>query len=232
MKTLEILKTRKAEIIEATLGIMPIALSGDRANRTFFFKVDEETGELTVDYLYYLGQQSLSDNCFYTIRDYETLDPEEFGYETFEEMDFAACGFSDQIEYAIDCKIVMLQNLEALEHLTHIEETLYAQREVLSQMQDVNKRLHIGYNLIAQQLGAIAWQGNIMSTWGTFIMPDLSVKFGHVSSPNAESECVIDVSSIGEFSGIATRLAFNPSKFREGVPSKVENLEGYNETWK
>ena len=110
MKTLEIYKTRKDELVEKTIEIMPTALSGDRANRTFFFKVDEETGELTVDYLYYAGQQVLSDNCFYTIKDHETPDPEDFGYDYLEEMDFDACGFSEQVEYAIENQIA---NLEA-----------------------------------------------------------------------------------------------------------------------
>ena len=110
MKTLEIYKTRKDELVEKTIELMPTALSGDRANRTFFFKIDEETNELTVDYLYYAGQQVLSENCFYTIKDYETTAPEDFGYETLEEMDFDACGFSEQIEYAIDNQIA---NLEA-----------------------------------------------------------------------------------------------------------------------
>ena len=110
MKTLEILKTRKDELVEKTINIMSDALSGDCANRTFYFEVDEETGELTVDYLYYLGQQVLSDNCFYTIKDHETPYPEDFGYESTDEMDFYACGFSEQIEYAIENQIL---NLEA-----------------------------------------------------------------------------------------------------------------------
>ena len=104
MTTLEILKTRKEEIIEATLEIMPQALSGDRANRTFFFNIDEETGELTVDYLYYLGQVQLSDNCFFTIKDYETPDPEDFDV-------YLACGFYDGIEFAIDNKIADLEGM-------------------------------------------------------------------------------------------------------------------------
>jgi len=110
MKSLTIYKTRKNELVEKTIELMPQALSGDRANRTFFFKVDEETGELTVDYLYYAGQQVLSDNCFYTIKDHETPDSEDFGYESIDEIDFDACGFSEQIEYAIENQIA---NLEA-----------------------------------------------------------------------------------------------------------------------
>lgn len=112
MKTLEILKTRKDEIIDATLELMPTALSGDRANRTFFFKVDEETGELTVDYLYYLGQQVLGANCFYTIPDYETLDPEDFGYNSIEEMDFESCGYRQFIEGEIEQHILNLETFE------------------------------------------------------------------------------------------------------------------------
>ena len=111
MKTLTIYKTRKNELVEKTIEVMPTALSGDRANRTFFFKVDEETGELTVDYLYYAGQQVLSDNCFYTIKDYETPAAEDFGYESIDEMDFDACGFSEQIENAINNQINLLESL-------------------------------------------------------------------------------------------------------------------------
>lgn len=109
METLEIYKTRKDELVEKTIEIMANALSGDRANRTFFFKVDEDTNELTVDYLYYAGQQDLYDNCFYTIKDHETPDAEDFGYDSLEEMDFDACGFSEQIANAIENQI---NNLE------------------------------------------------------------------------------------------------------------------------
>ncbi len=100
-KATEILETRKEEIIEKTLDLMPEALSGDNANRTFYFEVNED-GELTIDYLYYLGQQVLSDNCFYTIKDHDTPSPEDFGYESIEDMDFEFCGFYEQIEYSID----------------------------------------------------------------------------------------------------------------------------------
>ena len=110
MKTQEIYKTRKDEIVEKTMELLPTALSGDRANRSFFVKIDEETNELTVDYLYYAGQTGLSDNCFYTIRDQDTPDPEDWGYSSIEEMDFYACGFYEEIVYYIDKEI---ENLEA-----------------------------------------------------------------------------------------------------------------------
>lgn len=109
MTALEILTARKEEIVEKTIELMPTALAGDRANRTFFFNVDGETNELTVDYLYYLGQQQLSDNCFYTIPDHETPDPEEFGYDTIEEMDFDACGYTTHVEGVIDNHIALLE---------------------------------------------------------------------------------------------------------------------------
>ncbi len=108
MKTEEILKTRKDEIIQKTLELMPQALSGDKGNRTFYFEIDEN-GDLKIDYLYYLGLRQLSDNCFYTIKDHETPDSEEYGYDDFEEMDFAACGYDDQIEFAIEEKILLLE---------------------------------------------------------------------------------------------------------------------------
>ena len=87
---------------------MPTALSGDPANRTFYVYFDKS--EIVVDYLYYLGNQKLEDNCYYTIKDYETPDPEDFGYETLEEMDFDACGYSEQIAAAIEAHI---DNLES-----------------------------------------------------------------------------------------------------------------------
>ena len=110
MNALEILRTRKEEVIEATLELLPQALSGDRANRSFFFKVDEETNVLTVDYLYYLGQQQLEDNCFYTIDDNETPDPEDFGYVSIGEMDFDACGYREYIDNQIEQHIITLEN--------------------------------------------------------------------------------------------------------------------------
>ena len=109
MTTLEIYKTRKEELVEKTIELLPTALSGDKANRTFFFKVDEETGKLTVDYHYYAGQIALDDNCFYTLKDHETPDPECYGYTSFYEMDFEACGFKEHIESAIDEHILTLE---------------------------------------------------------------------------------------------------------------------------
>lgn len=114
MKTLEIYKTRKDELVEKTIELMPIALSGDRANRTFFFAIDEETNELTVDYLYYVGLQQLGDDCFYTIKDHETPDPDEYGCDTIEDIDFGAIGYIEQVEYAIDNKIMQLEAFEEL----------------------------------------------------------------------------------------------------------------------
>ena len=114
MRNSEILKTRKSEIVDLTLEILPQALGGDVANRAFYFEIDEETNELTVDYHYYLGQISLK-NCFFTIPDYETPSPEEFGYDSIEEMDFQACGYREFIESEIDQKIMEMMVLEESE---------------------------------------------------------------------------------------------------------------------
>ena len=108
MKTLEILKARKEEIVKKTLELLPTALSGDKANRTFFFIVDDK-GKLTVDYHYYAGQIALDDNCFYTLKDHETPAPEDFGYDSLEEIDFEACGFKEHIESVIDQHILTLE---------------------------------------------------------------------------------------------------------------------------
>ena len=109
MTTLEIFKTRKDEIVEKTIELLPDALAGDPANRTFYFTINEK-GELEVDYYYYAGQIKLDDECFYTIRDFETPDPEDYGYETIEEMDFDACGFTEQVENAIEQQIGLLES--------------------------------------------------------------------------------------------------------------------------
>jgi hypothetical protein len=109
MKAIEIYKTRKDELVQLTLNLLSTALSGDRANITFFFKVNEETSELTVDYHYYLGQIYTSENCFLTIHDYETPNPTEYGFETIEEMDFEACGYDKYISQSIDDIIASLE---------------------------------------------------------------------------------------------------------------------------
>ena len=108
MKTKEILKTRKAEIIEKTLKLMPQALSGDRVTRTFYF--EENNGELKIDYFVYRGYRQLSDNCFYTVKDYETPNPDDYGYESIEEIDFEVCGFDEGIRNAIENHIDILEN--------------------------------------------------------------------------------------------------------------------------
>ncbi len=109
MKNLtDIFKTRKEEIVEKTLELLPQALAGDNANRTFYIEIDDD-GKLKVDYIYYAGQQVLNDHCFYTIKDHETPDPADFGYENLEEMDFEACGYGEQIENAIENHISELE---------------------------------------------------------------------------------------------------------------------------
>ena len=108
MTILKVYKERKEEIVEKTIALLPDALAGDPANRTFYFEIDDK-GNLTVDYYYYAGQIKLDDECFFTIRDFETPDPEEYGYDSFEEMDFDACGFTEQVENAIDNQIALLE---------------------------------------------------------------------------------------------------------------------------
>lgn len=107
MTTLEVYKTKSDELISLTLDLMPNVLRGDRVNRTFFFK--EEDGVIEVDYFVYCGQTSLSDNCFYTIRDTESFDSSDFEVEDFEDIDFYAIGFDERISEAIAIKIEELE---------------------------------------------------------------------------------------------------------------------------
>ena len=94
----------KEQIVNDVLELLPLALSGDPANRTFFIAEDG-----SVDYLYYQGQINLGDRCFYTVKDYETPDPEDFGYDRIVNMDFDDCGYREQIENALEDHIAMLE---------------------------------------------------------------------------------------------------------------------------
>lgn len=87
----------KEEIINDALALLPIALSGDPANRTFYINKNGK-----VDYDYYLGQTAMNDRCFYTILSHETPDPEDYGYNNIKEMDFEDCGYREAIEEAIN----------------------------------------------------------------------------------------------------------------------------------
>ena len=109
-KIVQVYKTRKDELIDKTLEIMPQAFSGDIANVTFYFEVDAKTNELSVDYLYYQGHINLNDRCFYTIFNHEYPTPEDYGYESIGDMDFAACGFTEQIENSIEKTIMGIEN--------------------------------------------------------------------------------------------------------------------------
>ena len=100
MDTLEIYRNHKNEIIEQTINLLPNALRGDLVNRTFFVK--ENNGKIEVDYFVYMGQVSKGENCFFSVKDHETPDPEDYGYENFDEMDFLALGWDERISEAID----------------------------------------------------------------------------------------------------------------------------------
>ena len=107
MKTLEIYKTHKEEIVDQVIKQLPNAMRENRVNRTFFVKQNDD--KIEVDYMVYCGLQKLSDNCFLTIKDYESFDADEFGVEDFEEIDFRALGWDAKIEESIDAKIEELE---------------------------------------------------------------------------------------------------------------------------
>jgi len=115
MKTaIEILNTRQQEIIDQTIELLPNAFRGDKVNRTFFFKYNEETDEIIVDYHVYCGSMSMTDNCFLTIKDNESIDLEEYGVSDYDEIDYLALSFDDKIREAIIYKIEYLQSLEMM----------------------------------------------------------------------------------------------------------------------
>lgn len=107
MKTLEIYKIHKEEIVDQVIEQLPNAMRENRVNRTFFVKQNDD--KIEVDYMVYCGLQKLSDNCFLTIKDYESFDADEFGVEDFEEIDFRALGWDAKIEESIDAKIEELE---------------------------------------------------------------------------------------------------------------------------
>ncbi len=110
METLEIYKTKKEEIISEVINQLPNAMRGDKVNRTFFVKENENNeGEIIVDYFVYLGHINLSDNCFLTIKDYESFDPSDYEVEKFEDIDFRTIGWDEKIAGAIDRKIEELE---------------------------------------------------------------------------------------------------------------------------
>lgn len=104
MKTLEILKTKKEEIVAQTLSLLPNALRGDKVNRMFFVDQDEE-GNVNVDYFVNLGVPVSGDNIFFTIRAGEEIDLDECGVDDYSDLDFYALGWDDKIENAIEDKI-------------------------------------------------------------------------------------------------------------------------------
>jgi hypothetical protein len=107
MTTLENFKTNKETIIEKTLEQIPDALRGDRVTRSFFIKNEN------VNYSIYTGQIILDDNYFFTIKDHETPDPGDYGYNSNEEMlqdeNFINDFYSDQILESINNHICKLE---------------------------------------------------------------------------------------------------------------------------
>lgn len=112
MNALQFFKTKKAEIVEQTLALIPEAISGDQANRTFFVTANPD-GAVTVDYYYYKGTMPLEDNCFFTIKEHETPDPADYGGDSFEDTDVVSI-YADRIAGAIDKHIMDIENMKNL----------------------------------------------------------------------------------------------------------------------
>lgn len=110
MKTLEILKNHTSEIVEKTLALLPNAFRGDTVNRMFF--VVEGDGEIVVDYMVNLGLPITDDNIFFVIKSTETVDPEEYGCDDLDDVDFQGWGWEEKIRGSISMKIESLEMFE------------------------------------------------------------------------------------------------------------------------
>jgi len=108
MKTLELLKNHKEEIIGLTLDHMSNALNGDPCNVAFFVEKDNE-GNIIVDHYPFLGQQKHPESVFFIIEENERPDPEELGFENMDEIDWNAINYDIFIEKKIDQYIMDLE---------------------------------------------------------------------------------------------------------------------------
>jgi hypothetical protein len=120
MKTLEILKERKGEIIEATLEVLPQAIAGNTgmfvASLAFFYLIDDDDN-LTVDYYPYVGSQIHSDNVFWTIPGHNVPSAYDLGIETLDDIsdvDWGALDYDSFIENIINMKIEDLEIFESI----------------------------------------------------------------------------------------------------------------------
>ena len=107
MKILDILKNHTEEVINQTLDLLPNAMRGDRVNRMFFVK-ENENG-ITVDYDVNLGVPASSKNTFFIIKNTESFDPDDYGVEDYDDIDFRALGWDDKIRDSIAVKIEELE---------------------------------------------------------------------------------------------------------------------------
>ena len=108
MTTLEIYKTRKDEIIAATINLLPTALSGDPVDVSFYFYFEEDDDNIYVDYSLNVANCLNGDNYFYTIPSHERPYIEYYGVDSINEIDFDS-EWEDFIEYAIDDTINCLE---------------------------------------------------------------------------------------------------------------------------
>jgi hypothetical protein len=101
MDILNILKTRKDEVVEKTLDHMPNAMRGDVCNVAFYLDQDNE-GNIIVNHYPFLGQQSHPESVFLIIKEHERPDPDELGFESMEDVDWQACNYDVYLQTKID----------------------------------------------------------------------------------------------------------------------------------
>ncbi len=108
-RLLKLLLQKKSTIIENTLKLIPKAMQGDKVEREFFVK--NVKGD--VDYFVHKGQPILPQECFFRLGENESLDEEDFGYdsqpEMWEDEVFIHLCYEDRVEDSLNVKIEYLK---------------------------------------------------------------------------------------------------------------------------
>nr|AKH47478.1 hypothetical protein [uncultured marine virus] len=111
MKTLDILKEKKEEIIDGILNKLGEAFDDSHCNKMFCFDYDEKNDKIEVDYFSYTGQIVSQDNYIYSVKDYEIPSVDELGYDDYFDVDYDAIGYREFINADIDQHIMNLENI-------------------------------------------------------------------------------------------------------------------------
>jgi len=131
MKTLDILKFHTDEVIQKTIELLPSALRGDAVNRMFYVK--DENGEIKVDYCINLGLPTSTKDTYFIIKNTVVVDPEEYGCNNLNDVDFSSLGWDDDIKSSICMKIeeLEMQEMKLLQNLAGVQDIMLVKKHYL-----------------------------------------------------------------------------------------------------